>query len=249
MAGPANHHLAGVRALLVEDEPVSANVVQRFLAAAGAEVTRAATAEAARSALDATAAWDLILLDQKLPDGDGLDLLDCIDRIPRRPALVATSGFLQDSKRSLRLQTSAATLLPKPFDLDDLFRAVEDALRRAHAGRDGHRYGRGASTSGEHATVLGYGPIRVELVTQTVTVDDEMVDLQPAQFRILAQMLTNCGRPLTIRELVDGSLRGTHGDGSANVRFQIHSLRRRLGSAGALVQRTPGGYGVGIGRG
>src|SRR5262245_7842390 len=106
----------GLRALLVEDEQHFAGGLRRLLAREGVEVTVARTAEAARSMLEPSSAWDLVLLDQKLPDGDGLDVLACMEHLARRPALVAVSAYLQESKRSLRLQGYPGVLLPKPFD-------------------------------------------------------------------------------------------------------------------------------------
>src|SRR5437762_1202321 len=110
---------AGPRALLVEDEGPLAGGLRRLLSRAGVNVTIAQTAEAARSMLESDAPWDIVLLDQKLPDGDGLEVLAHMERLARRPALVALSAYLHESKRSLRLQGYPGVLLPKPFDRDD----------------------------------------------------------------------------------------------------------------------------------
>lgn len=248
MQARSNHpNLTGVRSLVVEDEPVVANTLRRLLASVGALVSIAPTAAKARSALDQDAEWRLILLDQKLPDGDGLDLLDRIESLSPRPALVAVSGFLQESKRALRLQAFRAMLLPKPFDRDDLFSAVSDAFTlAARSGRTERTEPPQLGKSGEYLALLNFGPITAHLVTQTVSVSGAHVELQPAQFRILAQMLANPGRSLSVAELVEGALRGSHCNGSSNIRFQIHALRRRLGAAGKLVERRAGGYGVGL---
>lgn len=243
------HSFADVRALLVEDEPLLASGLRRLLARAGMQVTVARTAEQASAMLERSAEWDLVLLDQKLPDGDGLEVLDLMERLARRPALVAVSAHLQDSKRSLRLQGYPGVLLPKPFDQNDLLGAVADALAlAARERRESERpQSRETPSSGERSALLRFGPLSVYLVSQTVTVDGEPVDLQPAQFRILAHMLSNPGRPLSAGELAESALRGTHADEAANVRFQIHALRRRLGAAGKLIERCDGGYGVGLG--
>lgn len=211
-------------------------------------VTIVRTAEEASTMLQQSADWDLVLLDQKLPDGDGLQVLDRMEHLARRPALVAVSAHLQDSKRSLRLQGYPGVLLPKPFDRNDLLGAVADALAlAARERRDSERpESKDTRASGEQSAVLHFGPISIYLVSQTVTIDGEPVDLQPAQFRILAQMLSNPGRALPVGELAESALRGTHADGASNVRFQIHALRRRLGATGKLIERSDGGYGVGL---
>ncbi len=240
----------GARALVVEDEQLLATGLRRLLGRAGVQVTVVRTVAAARATLERETRWDLVLLDQKLPDGDGLEVLGQLEQLGHRPALVAVSAHLQESKRSLRLQSYPGVLLPKPFDRDDLLEAVADALLLAERDRkDSEREEPLEASSGEHVATLSFGPITVDLVFQTVTVEGESVDLQPAQFRILAQMLSNPGRALSVAELVETALRGTHGDGGANIRFQIHSLRRRLGACGKLIERADGGYGVGLGSG
>jgi two-component system KDP operon response regulator KdpE len=244
------HSFPDVRALLVEDEPRLASGLRRLLTRAGISVTVVQTAEEASTMLQRSSEWDLVLLDQKLPDGDGLQVLERMERLRRKPALVAISAHLQDSKRSLRLQGYPGVLLPKPFDQSDLLDAVTDALALASRERreSEHPESRERRVSGEQSALLQFGPISVHLVSQMVTIDGEPVDLQPAQFRMLAHMLSNPGRPLPVGELAESALRGTHADGASNVRFQIHALRRRLGAAGKLIERSEGGYGVGLGR-
>jgi DNA-binding response OmpR family regulator len=96
-----------------------------------------------------------------------------------------------------------------------------------------------------YVSTLEFGPISVGLVSQTVHVDGSLIELQPTQFRILAKLMASVGRPLPVTELVEG-LRGTHQDGTVNIRFQIHGLRKRLGARGALIETCPGGYGIGV---
>src|SRR5262249_25243532 len=116
LASSKLHSFPDVRALLVEDEPRLASGLRRLLARAGIRVTVVQTAEEASAMLERSSEWDLVLLDQKLPDGDGLQVLERMEHLHRKPALVAISAHLQDSKRSLRLQGYPGVLLPKPFD-------------------------------------------------------------------------------------------------------------------------------------
>jgi DNA-binding response OmpR family regulator len=239
-------NLDGVDVLLVEDDPLLATSLARNLIRVGAEVTIAGTLEAAFAQVRRKK-WDVIVLDQMLPDGDGLDVIDDLDTLPERPAVVAVSANLQDSRRSLMLQGSGALLLPKPFSSKELVVAIARALGR----RDSeHRaLSRSASNTGESGAVttqLVFGRIALNLVSQTVLVEDDLVELPPAQFRILATLLSNVGRAFSVRELADGALRGTHQDGTVNIRFQIHGLRRSLGAQGALIETAAGGYGIGL---
>ena len=64
----------GFRVLVAEDEQTFGLTVARFLQKAGHEVKVCANGKSALKALDA-AEWDVLLLDLKLPDADGVDIL------------------------------------------------------------------------------------------------------------------------------------------------------------------------------
>lgn len=248
---PARPNLNGVSILLVEDDPAYALGLVRLLERAAARVTLAETLESTLHWLSSEIAWDVILLDQLLPDGDAIDALTTINQLSPRPAVVATSAALQDAKRSLALQDSGVVLLPKPFVDADLFLAITRARSVASAPASRSSAPPPASSSGRHGSgqlpTLCFGPITLDLVSQTASVDGARVDLQPTQVRLLAQLLASPGRALSLAELIEGTFRGTHHDGGGNLRYQVHELRRKLGSAGKLIETSPGGYGMGLG--
>lgn len=239
--------LDGVEILLIEDDPLLAMGLTRNLQRSGAAVTICSTLVDARMELRRKK-WPVVILDQMLPDGDGLEIIERMEGWPEKPAIVAVSANLQNSARSLALQSSNAILLPKPFSANELLSAIAKALGR----RDSEHEALAARPSsqfpdtGAYVTNLEYGPISVGLVSQIVYVDGAQVELQPAQFRILAKLMANVGRAVPVSELVEGVLRGTHQDGTVNIRFQIHGLRRRLGARGNLIETCPGGYGIGV---
>lgn len=240
MSPRSGPHIAGLRMLLVEDDVLLADALARTLRRRGADATVAPTLGRLRDLLDLGQRWDVVLLDQRLPDGDALDLLEELAAHADSP-IIAASAILQESKRALHLQAYRAVLLPKPFGEADLLVAIGQALERV-----GRSVPPLARESGEYAAGLHYESISMNLISQTVLVDGTPVELQPTQFRILAHLIAHAGSALGVEELVRVSLRGTHSDGSPNIRFQIHALRRRLGSAGALIQTVAHGYGIGV---
>jgi DNA-binding response OmpR family regulator len=143
----------------------------------------------------------------------------------------------------LRLQEHGAVLLPKPFTGDELLSAISKAMSMRAAERQAQ-----SQPPPDAGRALHHSSIAVDLLSQTVRVEGALVDLQPTQFRLLATLLANVGRALTVEELVETSLRGTHQNGAVNIRFQIHTLRRRLGAAGALIETAPPGYGIAVGK-
>ena len=233
--------LIKLKTLVVDDETVLTRVVARNLGRAGAEVTVAHRVGDGLSALETTNSWDIVLVDQMFPDGDGLDIVERIARLDPRPGVVALFANQQSPKRSLRLQAHRAVLLPKPFSMEELFQAVSHALST----RTAPTYS-AATLDDSLPKHLRYRNISLDLVTQIATVDGATIDLQPAQVRILAQLLAHPGRSFNALELTQAALRGSHGQYASNIRFQIHTLRRRLGSAADLIVTGNRGYGIGI---
>ena len=90
--------------------------------------------------------------------------------------------------------------------------------------------------------VLEHGPIRLHLVSGHAQVDDLSVELQPKQFHLLAYLIRNADRAIPTDELWRNVFRCQNALGGSHVRRQIMELRRRLGSAGVLIQTARAGY-------
>ena len=127
---PDRDKAKGMRILLVEDEPNLGDAVQEHLRQAGHAVDWFQRLDAADTAIR-TVAYDALLLDLHLPDGNGLDLLRALRA--RRDALlvVILTACDQVSYRIEGLSAGADDYLVKPFDINDLnarLNAVAQAL-------------------------------------------------------------------------------------------------------------------------
>ncbi len=142
---------AGRRVLVIDDDDGVRSACVATLRSRGYEV---AEADRVASGLAAFAECppDIVVLDLKLPDGAGLDVLKEIQRrAPGTPALMI-SGFGSVSSAVDALRAGAADFLEKPFTADRLVAAVERvavsagvaaAVPRAQdeGSIDGSRYG------------------------------------------------------------------------------------------------------------
>ncbi len=118
----------GKKILLIDDDPTILEGVGDRLRSWGLEVREAATAAGGYSALHEEVP-DLILLDIRLPDGDGLDILkDLQAQHPALPVLMVSSvrGAEQEA-----LRRGAQGFLAKPFKMENLKKAVFRALGMA----------------------------------------------------------------------------------------------------------------------
>lgn len=118
---------AGERVLVVDDETLFGRAVMRRFLQLGYRCALASTLAEAREELQSEPAT-LVLLDLRLPDGLGFELLEQMGRDASRPAVVMMTahGELEDAVQAMKL--GAADYVKKPIDLDELALVAERAL-------------------------------------------------------------------------------------------------------------------------
>jgi two-component system response regulator PilR (NtrC family) len=125
---PETHPLA----LIVDDEPDLLELLDLTLAGMGVESVCCETVEQARQAL-LNHAFDLCFTDMRLPDGDGLDLVELIcSKYTQTPVAVITAFGSADTAVSA-LKAGAFDFVAKPLDLTQLRAMVKHALRMGDA--------------------------------------------------------------------------------------------------------------------
>jgi two-component system nitrogen regulation response regulator GlnG len=120
-------------ALLVEDDGAIATVIIAALEDEGFEVARCDSV-AGRDKLLAEKAYDVMLTDVMLTDGDGIETLGSVQQaLPAMPIIILSAQNTLDT--AVRATgTGAFEYFPKPFDLDELVRAARQAAGRAGTG-------------------------------------------------------------------------------------------------------------------
>ncbi len=115
------------RILIVEDESVFAKAVMKHLQRAGYKVDIAGDLATAREEYKNHSS-DLVLLDMRLPDGSGLDLLAEINASMTNTSVLVMSAYgeLEDAVSAMKL--GATDYLKKPIDLEELLINVEKVL-------------------------------------------------------------------------------------------------------------------------
>lgn len=116
--------------LLVDDNPLMQQVISRFLVSQGYQVLVAQDGEEALTlALTQGEICGLFVIDMRLPDQDGTDLLDSLRKIPGLASCpaIAVSGLGEDD-RELMIEAGFDAFLAKPIDLDEMLAAVQRYL-------------------------------------------------------------------------------------------------------------------------
>jgi DNA-binding NtrC family response regulator len=115
------------RVLLVDDDPGVSEVIGMLLEREGYGVEYASTVKAGLQRINSPDI-DLVVTDLKLPDGTGLDVIAGVRaRRPRLPIIMITSYSSMESAIDA-LRAGANDYVIKPFDNDELLRALARAL-------------------------------------------------------------------------------------------------------------------------
>lgn len=148
-----------VRVLLIDDHPVVLDGLTMALQAHGLEVAGQARTLADARTLLATVEADVALLDLRLPDGSGTDLLSTGDGAPDGPAFIILSTFQTPQYVAAAVALGASGFVAKTAPTEDIVDAVQSVAQGGTAfPRDMVRPGRSRwipFTRREHDVIAG----------------------------------------------------------------------------------------------
>lgn len=209
--------MSTMRLLLIEDNERLGQLIRDGLTKDGLAVDWQQTLEDGEATLEA-AAFDLVLLDLGLPDGNGLDLVrrlrHALDTIP---ILVLTArGGLTD--RVTGLDAGADDYLVKPFDIVELSARCRALLRRPVQGL---------------TPVLSAGRLTFDTSSRQAAYDGTPIDLSRREAGLLEVLMRRSGAVLTKQALEEAVYDFNEPVTPNAVEVAISRLRRKLDDAGA----------------
>jgi two-component system, NtrC family, response regulator AtoC len=116
------------KVLIVDDEAGVREGLARVVASRGHSAHEASSLAEARAALLSTR-FDCILLDLRLRDGDGLDLLTEVRRREDGPPVIVATAYGDSDRAIAAMKAGAFEYLTKPFDIPQLSSTIERATR------------------------------------------------------------------------------------------------------------------------
>ena len=214
------HKVSGPTSILiVDDDPRLCRSLARYFEREGFEVRCANSGQEMRQRLS-EARPDLVLLDLRLPDEDGLSLAREL-RSSSDIAIVILSGKAEMTDKVVGLELGADDYVTKPFSERELLARVRSVLRRTAEGGHG-----GTKPDGGVARFAGW---RLDLESYELTGPaGEQVPLTAHEFQLLSALVRHPGRVLTreaILELVCGR-EWSPSDRSADV--LVAKLRKKI---------------------
>ncbi|KFC61777.1 Two-component response regulator [Devosia sp. LC5] len=216
-----------MRILLVEDEMNMAAALTAALSRHDIVVDHARTLEIAEEACR-SGVHDAVLLDRKLPDGDGLSLIPVLRREHAGLPIIVLSALGSLDHRVAGLDHGADDYLAKPFSTDELLARLRAVMRRP-------------AQIGE--STVNVGLLRFNLTARHAEVADEPLDLTRRELLALEILVRRSGRTVP-RSALEEAVYGYDDEISSNtLDAHISRLRRKLSKAGVEIHGIRGlGY-------
>jgi two-component system response regulator RegX3 len=203
-----------VRVLIVEDERAIAEPLAEGLRREGFEIDWVANGGAALEAAES----DVVLLDLRLPDMDGLDVCRRLRERSDVPIIIVTARG-EESDRVVGLELGADDYVVKPFGVRELIARIRAVTRRGR-------------TRIREDSAIHVGDLEVDPRSRRVKVAGGEVELTPKEFDVLEVLARDPGAVVSRRRLLDEVWETSWYGSSKTIDVHVAALRRKLGDAG-----------------
>ena len=151
-----------VRVLIIEDEKLIRWSLRQKFEARGYQVTGVETGAEAFEALGA-GVYDLIMLDYKLPDTTGLDVLRTVRETDSDVVVIMMTAYSSIESAVDAIKLGAYDYITKPFDMDGILRAADKALETTKLRREVRELRRHIQHEYGIDRIIGRDPCMLEL--------------------------------------------------------------------------------------
>ena len=168
---------------------------------------------------------DLVLLDVRLPGGDGRVVLQALkeNTATRGIPVILLTGLANEGDKVLGLNLGADDYVVKPFGAMELMARIQAVLRRSGA-------------ANQAKSVVRAGGLLLDAAERAASLDGESIRLQPREFEVLFLLVAHAGKTLSRDFLIEH----TSGYGRAvptrSLDTHIKNLRKKLGAQGRMIQ-------------
>ncbi|WP_428490688.1 response regulator [Rhodopila sp.] len=235
---PRDEQTQPTRVLLIDDDPAIRHMVANYLDGHNMHVVSAAQRDDIARQF-AAAEPSLVILDLRLGDQDGLELLRQLRSRSDVPVIIITGHRRDEIDRVVGLELGADDYMTKPFSLRELLARIRAVLRRGEAGRI-------ARQRDQERGRFRFGAWQLDRRIRRLTdPDGAPVALTKGEYALLTAFLDAPQRPLTREHLLQATR--VHEDVfDRSIDVQVLRLRRKLeinSSAPQVIQTERGvGY-------
>jgi len=177
--------------------------------------------------------FDVLIVDQLLPDMDGISLLATLRNADSETPCLFLTRLDGINSRTEKLTRGVDDFLVKPFDFVELCARVHILAKRARARAQ--------------QTTLRFADLEMNLLSRRVTRSGRLIHLPPRQFELLELLMRNCGRVLSRRQLMKLLSASSLDRRGSSIQANISRLRAKIDeSHEASLIRTIRGIGYSL---
>ena len=214
---PAARRTDRARVLVVEDDEDIAQLIKLHLEDLPGKVTTVSDGEAGLSKA-LTGAYDLVVLDVRLPGRSGLDVCQTLRAQGVLSPILVVSAKSADVDRIVGLELGADDYLPKPFNVAELVARARALLRR-------NAYAQRAAPG---PAVLRVSDVVIDPAQRKVSIGAKDIDLTSTEFDLLFLLARNRGRVFTRAQILEAVWKSPCEQYEHNVNCHINRLRLKL---------------------
>lgn len=202
-----------MKILLIEDDQVIADFIQKGMKEAGFAIDHMLDGQMGLSAV-LNYTYDLAIIDLMLPKLDGLSIIDRIRGKNINLPIIILSAKRTVDDRINGLRHGSDDYLTKPFSFSELLARVEALLRR--------------SNNTTETTSLTISDLSLDLLARTVIRADKKIDLQPKEFALLEYLIRNTGHVVSKTMIMERVWNYDFDPGTNVVEARISRLREKV---------------------
>ena len=171
---------------------------------------------------------DLILLDVRLPEGDGRVVLKSLRQNVATSAVpvILLTGLAGEADKVLGLNLGADDYIVKPFGAMELMARIQAVLRRS-------------SPSGAGVSAVKAGELSLDAERRVAHLGARKLDLQPREFELLFLLAANAGRALSREFLIENTSSYGRFVPTRSLDTHVKNLRRKLGAKARMLSTVP----------
>jgi two-component system, OmpR family, response regulator RegX3 len=220
------------RILFVEDENVISEPFSQALKRAGFEPVIARTAAQALEMADRLEP-DLVLLDLRLPDGDGRDVCRELRRSSDVPIVMLTASGTE-SDRIVGLELGADDYVVKPFSSAEVISRIRAVLRRA------------AWREPDPSETVLIGDLQLDVAARRAVLAGDELSLTRKEFNLLTELVRHAGEVVSREDLMARVWDVNWFGSTKTLDVHIRSLRKKLSDDPATPRYIETVRGVGF---
>ncbi|CAN1211115.1 response regulator [Tumidithrix helvetica PCC 7403] len=222
-----------MKILLVEDDPYAASALAVALTGHYYTIDAVDTAKAAWAQIESYA-YDLIVLDVMLPDGNGIGLCGKLRAAGYKLPILLLTAKNSTSDRVRGLEAGADDYVVKPYELQELIARIRALLRRSQANPDLSR-----------SEIFTWEQLHLDLRSGTASYDDKPLRLTQKEYGLLEVLLRHPKQLFSRSALLDLVWTAGEFPGEESVTTHIKGLRQKLKSVGMAQDPIETVYGLG----